>query len=77
MWHLKLVEKNIIPDWLNQEATKWWVCWRLFFMPCAKLLGFKNGEEWIVSHYLFDKIKAAANNGSTNDHQELLQEVSV
>ncbi|KAL7448763.1 hypothetical protein ACHAWC_000906 [Mediolabrus comicus] len=37
------------------NGRKWYVNWRLFYLACAELFGMNGGEEWIVSHYLFDK----------------------
>lgn len=41
------------------HAETWWVRWRIFFMACAELFDFNNGEEWYVGHYLFSRMHDA------------------
>ncbi|PHX95260.1 MAG: SAM-dependent methyltransferase [Pedosphaera sp.] len=49
------IRKILAATYGTESETKWWVYWRVFFMACAELWGYRHGNEWLVSHYLFRK----------------------
>ncbi|KAJ4709012.1 (S)-coclaurine N-methyltransferase-like [Melia azedarach] len=59
---LKRMDKNLASikpimesTYGKDQAVKWTVYWRTFFIAVAELFGYNNGDEWMVAHFLFKK----------------------
>ena len=48
---LKLLGETYGQDQANVQYGKW----RIFMLSCAELFGYDGGNQWAVSHYLFEK----------------------
>ena len=52
----KVEVMKVITDTYDEDSAKaWWMRWRMFFMACAELFAFDNGQQWHVMHYTFNK----------------------
>jgi cyclopropane-fatty-acyl-phospholipid synthase len=55
--HLDARREQVLPlfrDTYGADAAhRWLVRWRLFFLACAELFGFRRGREWGVTHLRF------------------------
>ena len=51
----------------EKEAWRWFYRWQVFYLACAELFAFENGDMWGVSHYLFTKQKELPHEANGND----------
>ena len=47
---------GVLADTYGENGAKLWhQRWRMFWMACAELFGYADGNEWLVGHYLFQR----------------------
>jgi cyclopropane-fatty-acyl-phospholipid synthase len=44
---------RVLEDAYADDAARWHQRWRMFWMACAELFGYRDGNEWGVGHYRF------------------------
>jgi len=53
--HCAAVKEIMAQTYGADQATEWLVNWRLFFLACEETWALRQGQEYMVSHYLFEK----------------------
>jgi cyclopropane-fatty-acyl-phospholipid synthase len=46
---------DVLREVYGDHAPVWHQRWRMFWMACAELFGYRGGNEWLVGHYRFAK----------------------
>ena len=57
-WYANLVARRgevmaVLDAAYGDEARARYQRWRVFFLACAEMFGYRRGREWIVAHYRF------------------------
>ncbi len=47
------VMQALISAYGKDLAPLWFQRWRMFWMACAELFGYADGQEWLIAHYCF------------------------
>jgi cyclopropane-fatty-acyl-phospholipid synthase len=71
--NLEAEKRGVMPilrETYGAESSVWFQRWRLFFLACEELFGYRNGQEWLVGHYRFRNcVPSRQEEGAGDDHQ--------
>ena len=51
----KQITPILVATYGENNVEMWRNRWRMLYMACAELFGYNHGQEWWVTHYLFEK----------------------
>ena len=51
--HREQVLRVLTQAFGSGSALLWFQRWRMFWMACAELFGYAEGQEWLIAHYRF------------------------
>jgi cyclopropane-fatty-acyl-phospholipid synthase len=46
---------GVLQQAYGAQAALWYQRWRMFWMACAEMFGYADGQEWLVAHYRFSR----------------------
>lgn len=49
----------VLREAYGAQAGLWFHRWRMFWMACAEMFGYADGQEWLVAHYRFARDNGA------------------
>ena len=52
---LDKIKRILVEAYGQKDLERWIVRWRLFFIACAELMAYNRGNDYAISHYLFER----------------------